>query len=225
MASCSSTLLNKTPIFRQLSEQDLVDLARLATPKKIPNGEFLAMQGQIWPYLVLVESGILKTHKVSPQGRALGALRLKSGALFCSPTILDGEALPATLESDGGCDLFLWHGDRILPYLKRYNQAMWDLSMLFVKRMRQASDMVEDLAFQPVASRVARLLLKQYQQSGDEHVERDLTLDEMATMIGTTPVMVCKVLSQFADQGFLKVTRTEIEFINREQLEKVIDNH
>ena len=96
--------------------------------------------------------------------------------------------------------------------------------MLLVKRMRQASDMVEDLAFQPVASRVARLLLKQYQQSDDDHVERDLTLDEMATMIGTTPVMVCKVLSQFADQGFLKVTRTEIEFINREQLEKVIDN-
>ncbi len=33
-----------------------------------------------------------------------------------------------------------------------------------------------------------------------------------------------KVLSQLADQGYLKVSRTEIEFINREQLEKFIDN-
>lgn len=181
------------------------------------------MQGQIWPYLVLMESGELRTHKVSPQGRALGAMRLQSGTLFCSPTILDGEGLPATLESDGDCSLFLWHGDRILPYLKKNNQAMWDLSMLFIKRMRQASDMVEDLAFHPVASRVARLLLKQHQQSGADHLKRDFTLDEMASMVGTTPVMVCKILSQFADQGFLKVSRTEIEFIDRFQLENMID--
>jgi len=84
--------------------------------------------------------------------------------------------------------------------------------------------MVEDLAFHPVASRVARLLLKQHQKSGADHLERELTLDEMATMIGTTPVMVCKVLSQFADQGFLKVSRTEIEFINQDELIKIINN-
>ncbi len=225
MTSCSSTLLKSSPIFRHFSEQALEDLARHANPKKISPGEFLAMQGQIWPYFVLIENGVLKTHKVSPQGRSLGALRLQSGALFCSPTLLDGEALPATLEADSDCSLYLWHGDIILPYLQKNNLALWELSSLLVKRMRQASDIVEDLAFQPVANRVARLLLKQHQQSGANHVDRDLTLDEMATMIGTTPVMVCKILSQFADQGYLKVSRTEIEFINRDQLEKLIDNH
>jgi CRP-like cAMP-binding protein len=79
------------------------------------------------------------------------------------------------------------------------------------------------LHFQPEASRVARLLLKQHQESGVDHVERELTLDEMAAMVGTTPVMVCKVMSQFADQGLLKVSRTEIEFIDKARLEKLID--
>ena len=36
------------------------------------------------------------------------------------------------------------------------------------------------------------------------------------------PVMVCKVLSQFADKGFLKVSRTVIEVIDRDQLEQFI---
>ena len=193
MTTCPPNLLRTAPIFRQLDDSDLVDLARLALSKKLVDGEFLAMQGQVWPYLVLMMSGELKTHKVSPQGRVLGAMRLQSGTLFCSPTILDGDSLPATLESDGECSLFLWHGDSILPYLKKNNQAMWDLSLLFVKRMRQASEMVEDLAFQPVAARVARLLLKQHQESGDNHLKRDFTLDEMASMVGTTPVMVCKI--------------------------------
>ncbi len=225
MATCTATLLKDIPIFRQLAEQDLFDLARLANPKNLSKGEFLAMQGQDWPYFVLVESGVIKTHKISSQGRCLGALRLQSGALFCSPTLLDEGSLPATLEADNDCCLFLWHGDVVLPYIKKNNQALWELSSLLVKRMRQASEMVEDLAFQPVASRVARLLLKQHQQSGADPMERNLTLDEMATMVGTTPVMVCKIMSQFSDRGYLKVSRTEIEFIDRDQLKKIIDNN
>ena len=224
MATCTTTLLKNTLIFRQLTEQDQEDLARCANPKSLAGGEFLAMHGQIWPYLLIVDSGVIKIHKVSAQGRALGALRLVEGDLFCSPTIIDGEPLPATLEADGFCTLFLWQEDQILPFLQKNNLALWDLSTLLLKRMRQASEMVENLAFHPVASRVARLLLKQHQKSGADHVNRELTLDEMATMVGSTPVMVCKVLSQLADQGYLKVSRTEIEFINREQLEKFIDN-
>jgi len=128
-------------------------------------------------------------------------------------------------EADKDCCLFLWHGDVILPYIKKNNRALWELSTMLVKRMRQASEIVEDLAFHPVASRVARLLLKQNQQSGTDHMERNLTLDEMATMVGTTPVMVCKIMSQFSDRGYLKVSRTEIEFIDRDQLKKIIDKN
>lgn len=212
------------PLFRHFSDQDRRDLAKCANPKTLLREEFLAMQGQNWPYLFLVDTGVLKTHKVSPGGRSLGVLRLPAGALFCSPTLIDGGPLPATFEADTDCSLFLWHSDQIRPYLEKNNLALWDLSSLLVKRMRQASEMVEDLAFQPVTSRVARLLLKQHQQSGDDHISRDLTLDEMAAMVGTTPVMVCKVLSQFADQGFLKVSRTEIEFINSQELKKLIDS-
>lgn len=215
--------LSQITLFKQIPDQARSELARVASSKRLAPGEFLAMQGQIWPFLLLMESGVLKTHKVSPQGRSLGAMRLLPGDLFCSPTVLDGGPLPATLEADSDCHLYLWHQDQILPSLMKESQALWELARLLVSRMRQASEMVEDLAFQPVASRVARLLLKQYQESGTEHLERDLTLDEMAAMVGTTPVMVCKVMSQFADQGLLKVSRTEIEFIDKIRLKELID--
>lgn len=55
----------------------------------------------------------------------------------------------------------------------------------------------------------------------DPQVARELTLDEMSTMIGTTPVMVCKILSSFADQGFVNVSRTQFELLDRSGLEKI----
>ena len=81
--------------------------------------------------------------------------------------------------------------------------------------------MVEDLAFHPVTSRLARLLAKHYDEPANTPIERSLTLDEMATMIGTTPVMVCKVLSRFADQGIIKISRTEFEFVDYGKLEQI----
>lgn len=222
MSIPSLELLSNSLIFRRLSTQDQEDLSRFARFKTLAEGEFLALQGNIWPYLLLLNGGVLKTHKVSPQGRSMGAFRLQAGQLFCSPSVIDDGPLPATLEGGEDCELFLWHKDQIMPYLERNNKALWDLSALLVQRMRYASEMVEDLVFHPVANRVARLLLKQHKKSGDDLVDRNLTLDEMATMTATTPVMVCKILSQFADQGMIKVSRTEIEFVNLADLENLI---
>lgn len=134
---------------------------------------------------------------------------------------MDEGPLPASLEASEPSDVFLWHGDQILSNLKRNSDALWELCTLLVQRMRKASEVVEELAFQPVASRLASLLIKEYQEQGGVLVDRNLTLDEMAAMIGTTPVMVCKILSRFADQGVIKVSRTELEFIDWEAIEKI----
>jgi hypothetical protein len=64
------------------------------------------------------------------------------------------------------------------------------------------------------------LLLNQFEDN-DPRVARELTLDEMSTMIGTTPVMVCKLLSRFAADGFVKVSRTQFELLDRVALEKI----
>lgn len=80
---------------------------------------------------------------------------------------------------------------------------------------------ISHLPFQPVAARLAGLLIREYQEQSGDLADRSLTLDEMSVMIGTTPVMVCKILSRFADQGVIKVSRTEFEFIDWEELEKM----
>ena len=50
---------------------------------------------------------------------------------------------------------------------------------------------------------------------------RDLTLDEMAAMVGTTRELVCKVFYRFADAEVIRINRTEFVFTNREKLEQL----
>lgn len=88
---------------------------------------------------------------------------------------------------------------------------LWQLARIMVSRMNRASEIVEDLAFQPVSGRLAALLLEEYEDSAPGPVKRDLTLDEMAARIGTTREVVCRVLYRFSDDNLIEITRTEFE--------------
>lgn len=218
---CLPELLQNQLVFRKLSNREREDFSRIALAKQYDVGEFIALQGRKWPYVMLIDTGLIRVHKISREGREFGALRLPAGQVFWSPCLVDDGPLPASLQVVKDCEVFLWHKDQILPTIQRKPEALWELCTMLIQRMRQASEMVEDLAFQPVANRLAGLLIKEYQREGEEQVNRNLTLDEMAAMIGTTPVMVCKILSRFADQEIIRVSRTEFEFINWGKMEQI----
>ena len=110
---------------------------------------------------------------------------------------------------------------KLLPILLRNGQMSWELSRLMVSFMQRASNIVEELAFQPIPGRLARLLLERYNGGKDSPVARDLTLDEMAAHIGSTREMVCRALYRFSDDGLIEITRTEFLFTDQEKLEEL----
>lgn len=90
---------------------------------------------------------------------------------------------------------------------------------MMITRMQLASGIVEDLAFHPVMSRLAGLLLDIFGEAEDEFMARDLTLEDMAAHIGTTREMVCRHLYRFAEEGAIEIRRTELRITNRDFLE------
>ncbi|MFV1950291.1 MAG: Crp/Fnr family transcriptional regulator [Anaerolineales bacterium] len=89
------------------------------------------------------------------------------------------------------------------------------------ERMMRASRILEELAFQPVAGRLAHMLLEQFNDQSGDILARDLTLDEMAARIGSTREMVCRHLYHFADQGAIHINRTEFKITDQELLKNL----
>jgi CRP-like cAMP-binding protein len=57
----------------------------------------------------------------------------------------------------------------------------------------------------------------------DISVERDLTLNAIASRVASSPEVVCRVLQQFQREGVLEVTRASITLHDRIALEKVAE--
>lgn len=219
MGSEFEELLSSALPFSAFSQETRAQIAALAQHRQFRQDEFVTLYGASWPFLSLVERGIFQALKESAEGRALSVLTLERGNVFWGLTFFVETALmPVTLKAETEGSLALWSRDVLKPLLVEEGEALWSMSQQLVRRMQEASSIVEDLAFQPVAARLAKLLLKQYPRAESELVERDLTLDEMAARVGTTREMVCRMLYRFADDQLIHITRTEFTITNKNEL-------
>lgn len=202
--------LHKDTLFASLSPEEEERFLQAAIRRTYRAGQIFATRGEVWPYLFLVASGEVRAEKESLEGRRLQVLTVAPGDVFWGLAFFHDDApMPVTLQAVTKSDVLLWGRERLLPLLLEHSRVLWELSRVMVSRMNRASEIVEDLAFQPVAGRLARLLLEHYEGVSTEPVERDLTLDDMAARIGTTREMVCRVLYRFSDDELIEITRTE----------------
>jgi CRP/FNR family cyclic AMP-dependent transcriptional regulator len=219
-----SDLLAKNPVFGSIAQPDLKQVVQMASSRSYRKGEKVILLGDFWPYIFLVGEGLIEAVKESSEGRSLRVASFGAGELFWGLAFFHEEApMPVTLDVREDSLLYLWSRDSILPILVRNGKASWELSRLMAERMQRASDLVEGLAFQPVAGRLARLLLDNFETAGDSAISRHLTLDEMAARIGSTREMVCRALYNFSDRKLIEVTRTEFVLTDREGLSQLVE--
>jgi CRP-like cAMP-binding protein len=217
-------LLRSHPIFASLDEAVRNHLANQAVRRDLKKGERLVMQGDVWPYLFLVAEGELDAVKVSGEGRNLLVTTFGTGELFWGLAFFqDGAPLLATLEAHVPSRVYLWPRQFIEPIFYEHGRMSWELCRLMIQRMQRASTIVEELAFQPVSGRLARLLLDDFESIGEAAIARHLTLDEMAARVGTTREMVCRALYRFADKKLIDVTRTEFVLTDKDGLRRAAE--
>ena len=219
-----ASLLKKNPIFTSLAGNDLELMARQSVSRKYEKGEKVILYGDVWPYLFLVGQGSVDAVKESGEGRTLMVSAFSAGNIFWGLAFFQEDApMPVTLEASEASQLFLWSRERLEPILFRNGRAGWELCRLMAGRMQRASAILEEMAFHPVAGRLARLLLDHFEMAGDAAISRHLTLDEMASRIGSTREMVCRALYSFSDKNLIDVTRTEFVLTNRDGLARLLE--
>ncbi len=220
MSKTLDQCLVDNPVFSFLSKSDRDAVSSLAVQKKVAKGETLAHHADDWPYLFMVEKGIINGLKESREGRSLIVIGVSPGELFWGLSFFEERIpMPVILQAQKASRVWLWHRDALLPILWRNGRFSWELSRLMVRRMQHASDMVEGLAFQPVRSRLAQLLLGHFGKDAvGDFVARDMTLDEMAARVSTKREMVCRLLYEFADEGAIEISRTEFMITDQSKL-------
>lgn len=202
-------------LFDCLSEEQRAYINDHRIRRQYTEDEWIAHYGEIWPYLFSVEEGEVTALKESAEGRTLIVASILPGELFWGLAFFK-EKFPmwVGLRANKPTALSLWKREDMLDILRENGEFTWGLTRELVGRMERASSIVEELAFQPVAGRLANLLLDHFGEHPEEFVARDLTLDEMAALIGSTREVVCRHLYSFASKDLIQIKRTEFKIVD-----------
>jgi len=207
--------LFQNPIFSHFDEDVRHKIETSVRTRQFKNGEWIVHRGDVWANLFYIQEGQVTAIKESPEGRSLTLASIGAGDIFWGLAFfIENAPMPAALKVSKDCELLLWSRDELMPLIIENGRLSWELSCLAIQRVQFASEIVEKLAFQPLTGRVARLLLEQFPAS-QNIAPRHLTLDEMASHVGTTREVVCRILYRFAEAGAIQINRTEFVFTDR----------
>ena len=215
------TLLENAEVLGKFTGFQQQQLVSLAIRRVLKLDDALYWQGDDWSNVLLIIAGRLRSVIYSSDGRSYVVSTWERGDEFWAHTLFDGEPMPSTLEAVQESIVYQWDGEAVLRILFENPDAMRALLGRQVKLIRKRRETISDLAFQPVTSRLAKLLLERVPAS-ETSAQRDLTLDQIASMVATSPEVVCRTLYQLQRDGLLQVTRASITLHDREALKRLV---
>ena len=214
--------LRNTEVFGHLTEKERLELTRIAVRKVLGKGDVICFQGDEHRFVLYIASGTLRSVINAPDGRVHVVSTWETGEEFWSHTLLDGAPMPSTLEATKKTIVYQWPGEMVFELLLANHAATRALIRRQTQLIRKRRESIYNLAFNPVASRLARLVADKFINAEGPTVQRDLTLEEMASMVATSPEVICRILYQFQAEGLLSVNRASITLHDRDGLEKLI---
>jgi CRP/FNR family cyclic AMP-dependent transcriptional regulator len=219
--------LASVPLFQGLDSQALDYLTERLHPRKYANSEVIFGQGDKGDGLYLIDHGVVRIFRITPGGKEI-TLALRTAPEFVGEmSLLDGLPRSASACAQGGdCACMFLHAKDLQQLLKAQPEAALRLLKVLSRRLREAGEHLEELAFSTIQQRLASLLLRlaraEGQPEGQEVILPDwVSYQSLSTMLGTARECVNRVAVELVESHALERRGRRLVICNQEILESI----
>lgn len=214
--------LAAAPLFAGLSPRLLHVLAERASERAYDRGEVVFQRGDPGTGMYLVRSGLLKVYDSSPDGTELLLTTLPPGATVGELALADGGERSASVAALKASRVLVIGRDEFLHAMRAEGALAEPLLRYLASRLRQVTDLAADLVFLDLPARVAKLLMRLADESGQPVVPglllASLKQSDLAAMVGASRQSTNKALRGFAQAGWLELEGRQIRLLRPDLL-------
>lgn len=190
--------------------EELDEVLRLATERRVPRGQVIFQKGDPGPSLMAVLRGRVRISTVSAEGKEVMLNVINPGEVFGEIALLDGNPRSADATAIETTDLLVIERRLLLPFLSTNDDLYPRLLAVLCARLRQTSTALEDLALFALPTRLARVLLNLARDYGrptstGTRIEFKLSQRDLSTLVGASRETVNKQIGQWREAGVLDV--------------------
>ncbi|MEK6663245.1 MAG: Crp/Fnr family transcriptional regulator [Pseudomonadota bacterium] len=203
------------PLFADLAESDLRDLASHAITRSFPKNSIILNEGDQAGSLYIILSGRVQIFVSDDDGKE-AILSIEGPGEYFGEMMLDDGPRSASVIALEPCKLCVLEGQAFKAFLLKKPEIALHLIQNLIKRTRVLTKSVKSLALLDVYGRVARLLLDMAEeQDGRLVIGERLTQQDIASRVGASREMISRILKDLVTGGYISIEGKNI-FLNKQ---------
>jgi CRP-like cAMP-binding protein len=215
--------LSDIELFRDLSERDMSELDRVTTMTPVPRGRVFYRPEEVGEVLFLLKDGRVQLYRISPEGKKLVIATLGPGTLFGEMALLGQQMHNTFAEALDDCLIYVMSRADLERLILSKPSVGLHVLEITGRRLRDAEERLEDMAFKGIPARLASLLLR-LATDRSSSVITGLTHQDLAETVGTYRETATQVLNDMKAEGLIDIGRKRIDILEAERLQELAES-
>jgi CRP/FNR family transcriptional regulator len=207
-------------LFEGLSKDQQDDLAMIAVDSVFKKGQNIFSEGDEGTGFYVVITGRVKIFKLSSEGREQILHIFGPNEVFGEVPVFAGRQFPANAEAMEKSRIFYFPRVPLISLIEKNPFIALNMLAVLSMRLRRFTSLIDDLSLKEVPGRLAaHLLFLCEQREGSVDLELSITKGQLASLLGTIPETLSRILTKMAGQGLIESDGPKIKILDREGLE------
>lgn len=217
--SCHQCPSFKLGVFSGLSVRAMEQLEAHKTLKQYKKKDIIYAEGEPLRGLFCIKSGKVNLFKTASSGKRQILKIARPGDLLGHSSMFTHSPYLTSAEALEDCAVCFWDRDGFLSIMQTNTSVTFKVMAQLSAELNRSEHQVLDLAYRSVRGRLADFLLtlmKKFavHEKGAYRLAIDLSRQELAQAIGSTEETIVRLLSEFREDGFIKVDRKSIAILD-----------
>jgi CRP/FNR family cyclic AMP-dependent transcriptional regulator len=198
--------LLRVPMFAAMPREQIVLLANVTVTRQYPKGMQVLSEGAEADSLYCILSGSVKVTITDEEGEEVILSILKDGEYFGEMAIIDEHPRSANVVTLEPSEMVVVEKREFLRSLASNFDLTLQVMRGLTRRLREADKRIESLALVNVYGRVAQMLVEVSEMTGSARmVNKKLTRQDIARMVGASREMVSRVLHDLQEGDYIRM--------------------
>ena len=216
----TADFLSTVPLFRSLVPNEVAAFSQLAREKSYPKGSVILFEDDPGDSFFVVREGRVKVVLVAEDGREVILGILGSGEYFGELALIDDQPRSAHVVAMEDSTLLVLRREDFRRRVEQSPAVAWALLIDLSRRLRRADEKIGSLVLLDVPGRIARVILDAVAEGGTDVIEKPLTHQTIAHVIGASRETVSRAMREFVESGWISTDRRRIRVLDKAALEK-----
>ena len=224
MSNCDQCIVRQFNSLKSLTKEELVRISACKISKKVKKGQLIFDEGEKINGIYCIREGICKLTKLSANGKDQIVKLVVRGDLIGQRSLVSEEVANLSARALSEMEVCFIPKHEIMTDLHENNDFAFDVLKAMAKDLKEADNIIVNMAQKSVRQRLAEALIYIYTGFGTDKngmLSIVLSREDYANIVGTATESVIRILSQFKKDGFISTKGKQIKVDDLAALKRV----